>query len=251
MDSTKSTPTAGANELMTEDMSFLEQFAGAGFDDMGADATAVAYLGLVQPGSTNESADNPAGTWRNSATGENYGSDVKAVVLAFRTIWNEREAEPPFRTVARYAPNSIKVDVRQPAAGKRGFPRMVNPETGNEIQELFVYAVALPDYPEAGVLYFQPTVGSMRTCKSWNSQLKGQLLPNGAQAPIFGFQWVLHAELVPNPQQPSKQVAKFTHVEKDAIVGRDIFTAQVQPQLSAVQQAVLQITSDSDMAEEE
>ena len=49
---------------------------------------------------------------------------------------------------------------------------MINPETGNEVQELFVYAVALPDFPEDGILYFNPTVGSMKTAKAWNSQLK-------------------------------------------------------------------------------
>lgn len=237
--------TLNNKELVTEDMSFMDDFAGQGLDTITGNATASSYLTLVQPDSGIESDDTPAGTWRNSATGRGYGDTVKVVVLAFRTIWSEREADPPFRTVGRYDPNSIEVEIKQPPKGKRGYPKMINPESGNEIQELFVYAIMLPDYPEDGVLYFNPTVGSMKSCKAWNSQLKGQLLPNGAQAPIFGYQWNLVAGLVPNPQQPSKQVAKFIKSSKDAIVNKDLFVGNVQPLLAAAKQDVLQITADS------
>lgn len=241
---------AGNKGLVTEDMSFMDEYAGQGLDTISSNEQAIAYLGLVQPDSQFVSDDCPAGTWRNSATGKCYGETVRVIPLAFRTVWNERESEPPFTTVARYAPNTIEVDVRPVKNGKRGFPKMFNKATGNEIQELYVYAVALPDYPEDGILYFNPTVGSMRACKSWNTQLKGQLLPNGAQAPIFGYTWNLIAELVPNPQQPSKDIARFTKAMKDVIVNRELFEASVKPQLAAVTQAVLQITADTDNTEE-
>lgn len=243
---------AAAQEIETEDLGFLEGMAGQGFEDMGASATSIAYLSLVQPDSGAEDDDSPAGTWRNSATGRNYGNDVKVIVLGFRTIWSEREADPPFRTVGRYPVGGIQVELRQPPKGKRGYPKMINPESGNEVQELFVYAVTLPDYPEDGILYFNPTVGSMKTAKSWNSQLKGQLLPNGVQAPIFAFQWVLFSGLVPNPQQPSKEVAKFTKVMRDVIVNKELFTEHVQPALSVTKQDLLMITQniDSEDAEE-
>ena len=239
----KSTATAAKEqELMTEDMSFMEDMAGEGFEDMGANATSIAYLGLVQPDSGAEDDDNQAGTWRNSATGKNYGNTIRVIPLAFRTIWNEREAVSPYRTVGRYPVGGIEVETRMPPKGKRGYPKMINPETGNEVQELFVYAVALPDFPEDGILYFNPTVGSMKTAKAWNSQLKGQLLPNGVQAPIFAYQWNLVSELVPNPQQPNKNIAKFTKVIRDSIVNKDLFTEVVQPQLAATKQNVLAIT---------
>ena len=241
---TTTTPAnAAAKELMTEDMSFMDDFAGQGLDAIGSNETAMAYLGLVQPDSSVESDDCPAGTWRNSATGKSYGDTIKVIPVAFRTIWSERESVEPFRTVARYVPNSIEVEVKNPPAGKRGYPKMTNPQTGNEIKELYVYAVVLPDYPEDGVLYFNPNVSSMKTCKAWNSQLKGQLLPSGQQAPIFGFQWNLVAELVPNPQQKSKNIAVFSKAIKDSITTKSLFEGSVQKQLPAVNQAVLQITS--------
>ena len=90
----------------------------------------------------------------------------------------------------------------------------------------------------------------MKTAKSWNSQLKGQLLPNGVQAPIFAFQWNLMADLVPNPQQPSKNVAKFVKVSRDSIVNKELFTEHVQPLLTTTKQELLQITSNLDDVEE-
>lgn len=239
----KSTASAAKEqELVTEDMSFMEGMSGEGFEDMGANATSIAYLSLVQPDSSAENADNPAGTWRNSATGRCYGNMVRVIPLAFRTIWNEREVDPPFRTVGRYPIGGIEVETRMPPKGKRGYPKMINPETGNEVQELFIYAVILPDFPEDGVLYFNPTVGSMKTAKTWNSQLKSQLLPNGVQAPIFAYQWNLVAELVQNPQQPSKEIAKFIKVTRDSITNKSLFIEAVQPQLASVKQNVLAIT---------
>ena len=241
--------TKGTSGLMTEDVSFMQDYAGAGLDTIGTNESAVAYLGLVQPDSSVEDGDNPAGTWRNSATGRNYGNAVKVIVLAFRTVWSEREGVEPFRTVARYAPGTVDVETRNPPAGKRGYPKMYNKETGNEIKELYMYAVMLPDFPEDGVVFFNPNVSSMRACKSWNSQLKGQILPNGVQAPIFGYQWTLTSELVPNPQQKSKNIAVFSKVIKEALTTRDLFEQNIKPQLTSVNQAVLQITS-GDMPEE-
>ena len=248
------TPNVGAGNkgLVTEDMSFMDDYAGQGLDTITTNEQAVAYLSLVQPDSQFVTEECPAGTWRNSATGRCYGNNVRVIPMAFKTVWNEREAEPPFRTVARYEPNTIDVEVKAPKAGKRGYPKMYNKDSGNEIQELYVYAITLPDYPEDGILYLNPTVGSMRACKAWNTQLKGQLLPNGKQAPIFGFSWNLIAELAPNPQQPSKEIARFTKAVKDVVTTKDVFVEQVKPQLTTVTQAVLQITSDteSDSSEE-
>lgn len=220
---------------------YLSQFAGDGLESITGDTVSTAYLGLVQPDSTSESEECPRGTWRNSSSGKCYGQEVNVIVLAFRTVWSERESDEPYRTVARYQPNSIEVQVQPLPKGKRGYPKIVNPETGNEIQELYVYAVALPDYPEDGVLYFSPTVGSMRTCKQWNALLKSQVLSNGAQMPIFGCVWTLKADVVPNPKQQSRQMAKFVSAVKKGTTTKEMFTSHIQPVISEVKRNVLQI----------
>lgn len=226
------------------EMDFLEEYQGSGLDTITANEQSVPYLGMVQPDSQASADGATPGHWRNSATGEDYGPVVNVVALAFRTIWNERDSEPPFSTVGRYAPHSIEVNVQQPKNGK-GYPKMINPETGNEVQELYVYAVMLTDHPEAGVLFFNPTVGSMRTCKQWNTQLKGQILSNGMQAPIFAYSWDLAADLVDNPAKKGSKVAKFVKVQKGAVIAKDLFMTHVKPQLPGVQQTVLSITADA------
>lgn len=230
------------------DVSFLEGLAGQGLDSISANEMATPYLGLVQPDS--EAAANGAtpGVWRNSATGDEYGNLVNVVVLAFKTIWNEREGSSPFRTVGRYEPHSIEVQIQQPKGGK-GYPKMINPKTGNEVQELYVYALMLPDHPEAGVLMFNPTVSSMTACKQFNTQLKSQILPNGTQAPIFGLRWNLACDLVDNPQKKGAKMAKFVKAEKDTIVSRELFDRSIKMQLPTIQQNILAITADTEDAD--
>lgn len=233
---------------VAEDTSFLDGMEGTGLDSITANEQAIPYLGMVQP--DGEAAANGAtpGAWRNSATGEEYGSIINVVPLAFKVIWNEREGSSPFRTVGRYEPHSIEVTVQQPKGGK-GYPKMINPETGNEVQELYVYAVMLPEHPEAGVLLFNPTVSSMTTCKAWNTQLKSQILPNGKQAPIFAYSWNLVSDLVDNPQKKGAKMAKFVKVQKDVIISKELFEQNVQPQLPQIQQTVLSITADAGVDE--
>ena len=233
--------------METETMDFMDEYAGAGQEAFADVSTrAIPFLGMVQPDSNIEDESNPAGTWHNSASGKNYGNLVRVVPLAFHTVWAERENEAPYRTVARYAPHSIPVETRAPKAGKRGFPKMYSTTSGNEIVETYVYAVILPDFPEDGLMYFSPSVISMRTCRGWNSQLFGQLLPNGKQAPVFAYSWQLLCELVPNPQQPNKKISKFTRASKDVVVNKELFTISVKPQLEVVRQTTLLIEASSD-----
>lgn len=233
---------------VAEDTSFLDGMEGTGLDSITANEQAIPYLGMVQP--DGEAAANGAtpGAWRNSATGEEYGNIINVVPLAFKVIWNEREGTSPFRTVGRYEPHSIEVTIQQPKGGK-GYPKMINPESGNEVQELYIYAVMLPEHPEAGVLLFNPTVSSMTTCKAWNTQLKGQILPNGKQAPIFAYSWNLVSDLVDNPQKKGAKMAKFVKVQKDVIISKELFEQNVQPQLPQIQQTVLSITADAGVDE--
>ena len=233
---------------VAEDTSFLEDMAGAGLESITANEQAIPYLGLVQPDSEAAADGATPGVWRNSATGEEYGNVVTAIVLAFKTIWNEREGTAPFRTVGRYEPHGIEVQVQQPKG--KGYPKMINPETGNEVQELYVYALLLPEHPEAGILLFNPTVSSMRTCKSWSTMLKSQLLPNGAQAPIFAYQWDMACELVDNPQKKGAKMTRFAKAQKASPITKDLFDSYVQPQLPAIQQTVLSITADAGTDEE-
>lgn len=239
-----------ATEEVKEAMEYLNEYAGYGLDDM-KNAKAMSYLTLVQPGSVGDENGELAGTWRNSATGTNFGSLVRVVPLAFHTIWSERQNVAPYATVARYEPNSIEVDVRQPPKGQRGFPKMFNPATGYEIQELYVYAIILPDYPEEGILYFNPTVGGMKACKSWNTHLTAQRLSNGAPAPVFAFSWNLQAELVPNPQNPKENIARFTKATKAELTPKALFVDSIKPALQGIKDTLLLTADDTESTEQQ
>lgn len=232
----------------TQELGFLDECAGEGLDTISSKEQAVPYLSMVQPGSDAAAHGAVEGHWRNSATGEDYGAIVKVVPIAFRVIWNEREGASPFRTVGRYEPESIPVTLQKPAGGK-GYMKMINPDTGNEVQELYIYAVMLPDHPEAGILQFCPTVTSMSSCKAWNTQLKNQLLPSGRQAPIYAFQWMLALDLVDNPQKPNTKMAKFVKAQRDTAIPEDIFRKYVAPQRPLIQQTMLEITQATGDAE--
>lgn len=238
--------------MAKEDTSFLEDLAGAGLETITANEQAIPYLGLVQPDSEAAANGATAGVWRNSATGEEFGNLITVIPLAFRTVWSERDSEPPFGTIGRYVPHSIEVNIQQPKGGK-GYPKMINPETNNEIQELYVYAVIIPEKPEAGILLFNPTVSSMRACKQWNTQLTGQILTNGAQAPIFAYSWDLACELVDNPAKKGAKMTRFCKAQKSSIIPRDLFEQYVKPKLPAIQQTLLSITAgpDEEGSEEE
>jgi len=222
-------------EQATQEQDFYDAYAGMGCEDFTPDTVNTAYLSIVQPSSAAASEQEP-GTWRNSATGANYGKKVEVVVLAFKTVWTERDKNPPYTTVGRYEPNSIPVDVEYPKPGQRGFPKMMNTNTGNKIEELFIYACMLPDHPEDGVLYFSPTSSSMKTCKQWNSMLRSQRLPSGKLAPRFAFSWILELDLLQNPKQPGNpnaKIAKFIRATRGKLVAKDLFMSYVQPQLES------------------
>ena len=228
-------------DQMKEDVSFLDEYAGTGLEAISANEQAIPYLGMVQPDGSAAAEGATLGVWRNSATGEEYGNVVEVIPFAFKTIWSERSSEPPFNTVGRYEPQSIEVTYQKPKGGK-GFAKMFNPETGNEIKELYIYAVMLADRPEAGILLFNPSVSSMKICKTWNTQLCSQLLSNGAQAPIFAYRWNLACDLVDNPAKKGAKMTKLVKVQKSSLISKDVFSTYIKPALPRIQQSMLAIT---------
>lgn len=239
-----------ARNAETEAMDWMKDYQGVGQESLSADVRSVPFLNLVQPDSSMVSDETPPGTWRNSSNGRSYGSMVRVSPLAFHVIWAERDPKT-YKTVARYEPRSIEVEVRQPRAGEQGYPKMYSKASGNEVQEQYVYALILPDFPEDGVLYFNPSLVSMKTCRNWNTMLFGQTLGNGIQAPIFAFSWNLCAQMVPNPRQPNKEIAKFVKAQRDSLVGKEFFEANINPQLATIKQATLLIANSEESEPEQ
>lgn len=222
--------------FMSDTFDYFEGI-GNGFDGMGSKELATPFLSMTQPGNT---AGEDPGQWRNSATGECYGPEVEVIPVGFKVYWSERENVAPYSTVGRYEPGSIEIEERPPKGGK-GYPTLINPKTGNQIQELFMYAVMLKDNPEAGVLLFCPTAMSMRACKSWNTKMRTKRLPNGSQAPLFGYSWRLTLSLVQNPARPNSndKLAVLATTVAGEIVDKAGFNNFVKPVLEQAKSALL------------
>lgn len=234
------------NKSQMNDLSFLEDYAGAGLEDMNGSAVSVPYLAMVQPGTQATLDGIPAGHWRNSATNEDYGETINVVVLDFKRIWVERSKDPNQLTAARYEPDSIKVEMKYPPKGQKGFPTMYNPDTGNEIQEQFMYVLVLPEHPDAGYLLFNPAVGNMKACRSWNSRIRGQLIPDtNKQAPSFAFIWTLGLVMVQNPQKPAEKIARLSIVGRQGIIEQGLLETAIKPKLEMAKREILALTDSS------
>lgn len=241
------------------DMSFLSQYAGQGLEDMAGSAVAVPYLAMVQPGSQATVDGIEAGHWRNSATNQDYGETLRVIVLDFKRVWAEKSGDGDGMTVARYIPGSVPVEYKQPPKGKKGFPTMINPDSGNEIQEQFIYVLLLADHPEDGYLMFNPAVGNMKVCRSWNSRIRGQVMPvedaNGntvsAQAPSFAFVWNIGIQMIQNPRKPAEQIGRLSIIGREGLVDEGLFGTAIQPKLQSAKNELLAITNNESDADNE
>ena len=234
-----------------EGVEFLNQFAGQGTKEIGANATAIAYLSI-----TNSLSDAVAsgaaeeGVFYNSGTGHALGTEIRVIPVAFKTVWDEKDAAG--KTLNRYNPKDINVQMVPPPPGKPGYPTMINPDTGNKVIETFAYALVLPDDPDAGFAMLTAGIGSMKAFRNWNTKLKQMKLLNGDQAPIFSKVWRLVCG-----SRISKTTGKpFNGLEStidDGWVNQSMFTTLILPAREQSTQLLLTAptgeSSDAEAAE--
>lgn len=229
-----------------EGAEFLEQFAGEGTAEITQAAVATPWLSIMQD-RTQHVIDGlcDAGVWRNSATGEVLGKTIRVIPIAFKVIWNERDAGTG-KTVQNHEPGSIQLKAI-PIKGKN-FPKMINPETGNKVDETFLYAVVLADAPEMGFCLIQASMGSLGTFKRWNALLRAQILPNGSKAPLFAYVWELSIGDDQARNSSGQLFYKLDDFKRAEMVTKDLFMKGVAPnrQLALTAQMALSAPTDND-----
>ena len=229
-----------------EGTDFLNQFAGVGTDTIGVTATATSYLSVL-----NDLSDGVVnglgkpGEFFNSGTQKSLGNSVRVIPVAFKTVWDEKDAGG--KTLARYEPKdpSLKVQLIPPPPGKPGYPTLINQDTGNKIIETFAYALVLPDDPEAGFVMYTAGLGSMKAIRRWNTLLKAQKLPNGEDAPIFAKIWKLTAasKISKTTNRPYNGVDS---VIEEGWIDSLIFQKLISPARQQSVQFLLQAPSEAD-----
>lgn len=224
---------------------FLDQFAGEGLEGFDQSTVSTPWISIMQD-KTKHVVDGlcESGVWRNSATGTVYGKKLRVVPVAFKVVWNERDGETG-NTVANYEPGSIELKAIKSKTG-RGFPKMVNPETDNKVDETFLYAVVLADAPQEGYCLLQASMGSIGTFKRWNAQLRAQILPTGKKAPLYAYVW----ELILGDEQAKNANGqlyyKLNDVKRAELVSKQLFIEGIQPnrQLALTAQMALAAPED-------
>jgi hypothetical protein len=217
---------ARVEAAVDEATDYLNGMAGEGLSEMDASTITTAYLAMAQPrGGAVTAGTMDAGDFYNTGTGTIYGKTVKVIPVGFKVIWNERDSLG--MTVARYEPKSIHVDIQPVPRGKKGYPKMINPDSGNEVVETYMYALVFPDHPEDGWAIYIPTKSSIKACRKWNTMLRSSRLPNGAQSPIFGYSWYMALERV-DEGKPTDHV-KISTVVRGDLVQKPLFLQVVEP----------------------
>lgn len=244
-----SSQTSGVNatpDALDED--FLNQFAGQKQSEIPQEALSVAFLSITNSLSdavANKQAEE--GVFFNSGTGHALGAEVRVVPVAYKTVWDEKDRAG--KTLMRYEPKGIPVNLVPPPPGKPGYPTMINPDTGNQIVETFAYALVLPDDPGAGFVMLTAGLGSMKIFRRWNTMMSQVRLPNGDPAPIHLRTWRLIAG-----SRISKTTGKafygLDNIVDEGWVKRDLHQALILPARDRSHQFLLAApTGDSTDAE--
>ena len=162
-------------------VSFLDDQAGAGFENVGAGDVATPLLliaqqlsGVVDGGSVE------VGHFYNSITGEDYGTQLDLVICHFKKMWYEwKPNQGGLAGIHEVGSIEVTGDV---------YSGMTTAE-GNKVEEKMVFLVVLPEHKDAGYMIFGSTPGTMKYMKAWLTQAQNLRLPSGKRAPLFGGVW--------------------------------------------------------------
>lgn len=231
----------------TMDLSFLDNVQDKGFENMGAGDIKTPLLLIAQPLSKVVSEETvKAGHFYNSITGEDYGDTVQLVVCHFDKMWYEWLPEQG-GLAGRYPVGGVEVN------GDR-WSGMTNAQTGNKIEEKYVYLVYLPEHPDAGLMVFASTGGNMKYLKAWNTQMQYLRTPGGRPAPIFSAIWSMTIGKDKNKAgQPfySCNDGGKSSIRFSAWVSREVYEQNVLPAREVASNAIAIADMRNETGEEE
>ena len=227
---------------MAADLSFLDEVAGQGFEQMGAQETATPMLLIAQAMSDVVSNGSvQVGHFYNSITGKDYGDNVNVIVCHFQLMWLEWKPGQG-GLVARWQPNEIEVTGDKYSGMKHG---------ENDVIETWMYLVVLPDHLEDGYMIFSSTRGNLKYLKGWNTQMRYLRTPSGKPAPLFSAIWNLATgkdkNKAGNTYYSCNKDGKSSIKQVDW-VSKELFTEYVIPAREIADQAVAIADNREDVA---
>lgn len=188
------TPQKGT-ESPVDDLSFLEEAAGAGLEHV-KDIRVVSYLNIAADLSESVKMGlAKPGDFFIAGPSINLGQHISVLPLDVKPIWTERDQS---FNVANWEPGEVEVTYKRD--GNRKSKWMAN---GHEVIDNLLFALLIRGQEELGPTIFQAGLGNMKVCTKWVTQLSFQRLPSGAKGPIFSRWWGLNSV-----QVASKTAAK-------------------------------------------
>lgn len=171
---------------MEMDVDYLNDVAGQGFENMGADETAVPRLLIAQALSdVVQNGSVKVGHFYNSITGKDYGESVDVIVCHFQKVWVEWKKNNG-GYVGTYPVGGLD---NVTGDNYKGMEHVADDGTVNDVIETWDYLVVLPEHKEDGFMIFGSTRGNLKYLKGWNTQMRYLRTPSGKPAPLFSSIW--------------------------------------------------------------
>ena len=168
--------------MAEQELDYLAEVAGQGFENMSNNEVAVPRLLIAQALSdVVQNGSVKVGHFYNSITGEDYGDSIDLIVCHFQKVWVEWKKNNggyvgtyPIGGLAGVTGDNFK-----------GLEHTADDGTVNDVIETWNYLVILPDHIGDGYMVFGSTRGNLKYLKGWNTKMRYLRTPSGKAAPLF------------------------------------------------------------------
>ena len=220
--------------VATEGIGFMEEYAGAGMQNLRQDDFTIGFLKILQPQSPEllEGGENyipgaKAGMFVNSLNSFLYGNEVQLIPVFYDNVWIEWAANRG-RIRGRHAPNSI--EVMGDPYGKMTCRATDGSGGINDVVETQMFYVLVANHIDHGVLVLTLSKTGIRHGKRWNTMIGMLRLPSGNPAPYFSSVWTLKTMLNKNDQGSWYSLGtKATTITWTRFVNSNEFTNAIAP----------------------
>lgn len=224
--------------MAEQDLEYLSEVAGQGFENMSNDEVAVPRLLIAQALSdVVQNGTVKVGHFYNSITGKDYGESLDLIVCHFQKVWVVWK-----KNNGGYV-GTYPVDGLEGVTGDnyKGMEWTDAEGTVHDVIETWNYLVLLPGHMEDGYMIFGSTRGNLKYLKGWNTQMRYLRTPSGKAAPLFSSVWTLTTGKDQNKNGNTyyscNKEGKSSIVWKEW-VSKEVFLEYVTPARSVADQAL-------------